>query len=131
MAYVRKLEEKGAVVELTRKAERRTLPQNAYLHVLLGYFAGEYGVSLEEAKLDFFKRTCNRELFTAKSRNRRGRVVERVRSTRDLTTAELSLAIDRFRNWSAKEAGIYLPEAGEHGFLAYAQNEMRKNSAFL
>lgn len=61
--YAKKLLGERVVVELKEKHASRTLPQNSYLHLILGYFAAEYGCSREEAKVDFYKRTCNRDLY--------------------------------------------------------------------
>ena len=108
-AYVNKLFQECAVVEVKKKHPNRTLAQNSYLHLLLGYFGSQYGCSLDEAKIDFYKRTCNRELFERKTINKRGREVTYLRSSAELTTGEMTLSIDRFRNWSASVAGIYLP----------------------
>lgn len=58
-AYVNKLFQERVVVEVKKKLPNRTLAQNSYLHLLLGYFGSEYGCSLDEAKIDFYKRTCN------------------------------------------------------------------------
>jgi len=102
--YVNKLFSERAVVEVKKKLPNRTLAQNSYLHLLLGYFGSEYGCSLDEAKIDFYKRTCNREM---------------------------TLSIDRFRNWSASVAGIYLPAANEHQMLIYAQQEIQRNQEFI
>ena len=43
----------------------------------------------------------------------------------------MTLSIDRFRNWSAANAGIYLPAANEHQMLLYAQQEMERGKEFL
>lgn len=108
------LAEAAAVVELKKKSTQRSLSQNAYLHLLLGYFAAQYGCSMDEAKVDFYKRTCNRDLYERRRANRQGVEVAYLRSSADLTKEELALSIDRFRNWSAAEAGIYLPSADDH-----------------
>ena len=50
--YVNKLFSERAVVEVKKKLPNRTLAQNSYLHLLLGYFGSEYGCSLDEAKID-------------------------------------------------------------------------------
>ena len=54
-----------------------------------------------------------------------------LRSSAELTTAEMSLSIDRFRNWSASVAGIYLPSANEQQMLVYAQQEIERNREFI
>ena len=99
--YVNKLFKERAVVEVKKKLPNRTLAQNSYLHLLLGYFGSEYGCSLDEAKIDFYKRTCNRDLFERKTVNKKGNEVTYLRSSAELTTGEMTLSIDRFRNWSA------------------------------
>ena len=101
------------------------------LHLLLGYFASQHGCSLGEAKIDFYKRTCNRDLFERRAVNRQGREVTYLRSSAELTTGEMTLSIDRFRNWSAAVAGIYLPAANEQQMLIYAQQEIERNKEFI
>ena len=120
--YVNKLFSERAVVEVKKKLPNRTLAQNSYLHLLLGYFGSEYGCSLDEAKIDFYKR---------KAVNKKGKEVTYLRSSAELTTGEMTLSIDRFRNWSASVAGIYLPAANEHQMLIYAQQEIQRNQEFI
>lgn len=129
--YYKKVRAGRQPFEIIRKQPGRTLSQNSYLHLLLGYFASQYGCSAGEAKLDFYKRTCNRDLFERKATNRQGREVKRLRSSAELTTDEMTLSIDRFRNWSAAVAGIYLPSAGEEQMLLYAQQEIERNKEFI
>lgn len=129
--YVNQLYKQRAIVEVKKKHPNRTLAQNSYLHLLLGYFGSEYGCSLDEAKVDFYKRACNRDLFERKTVNRYGKEVTYLRSSAELTTGEMTLSIDRFRNWSAAQAGIYLPAANEHQMLIYAQQEIERNKEFI
>ena len=130
-AYVNRLYQERAVVEVKKKHPGRTLSQNSYLHLLLGYFAAEYGCSRDEAKIDFYKRTCNRDLFERKVVNKKGKEITYLRSSADLSTAEMTLSIDRFRDWSSAVAGIYLPAAGEKEMLIYAQQEVERNKEFI
>lgn len=130
-AYVNKLYQERAIVEVKKKHPGRTLRQNSYLHLLLGYFGCEYGCSLEEAKVDFYKRTCNRDLFERRTVNKRGKEITYLRSSADLSTAEMTLSIERFRDWSASVAGIYLPAAGETEMLIHAQREVERNKEFI
>lgn len=129
-AYYRKLRSGQAPFEIRRKAHR-TLSQNSYLHLLLGYFGSQYGCSLDEVKIDIYKRTCNRDLFERTKVNRQGREVTFLRSSAELTTAEMSLSIDRFRNFASSEAGIYLPSPNEREFLIYIQQEIERHKEFL
>ena len=129
--YVNKLYRQRAIVEVKKKLPNRSLAQNSYLHLLLGYFGSEYGCSLDEAKIDFYKRTCNRDLFERKTINKKGKEVIYLRSSAELTTGEMTLSIDRFRNWSASVAGIYLPAANEQQMLIFAQQEIERNKEFI
>lgn len=107
---LRRLAEKGAVVEVREVRPTRTLSQNSYLHLLLQIFASEYGCSPEEAKVDYYKRLCNKDLYEVVVRNRHGKSIRTLRSSAELTTEQMSLSIDRFRSWAAK-GGIELPDA--------------------
>ena len=129
--YVNKLFRERAVVEVRKKLPNRTLAQNSYLHLLLGYFGSEYGCSLEEVKIDFYKRTCNRDLFERKKVNKKGKEVTYLRSSAELTTGEMTLSIDRFRNFASSEAGIYLPSSSERDFLIHIQQTIENNKEFL
>lgn len=129
--YANKLYQSESVVELTKKLPNRTLAQNSYLHLILGFFASEYGCSLDEVKLDFFKREVNRAIFERTIINKQGKEITTFRSTTSLTTGEMSKAIDRFRNWSSAVAGIYLPSADEKQFLVYIQQEIERNKVFI
>lgn len=129
--YGKRLMERGAVAELKELRPNRTRRQNSYLHLLLGYFASEYGCSREEAKIDFYKRTCNRELFAVTVTNRLGHRVETLRSTAELTTEEMAESIERFRNWSARTAEIYLPAPYEEEMLLYAERRVAENRKYI
>lgn len=131
MDMVAKAKEERRTVELTYKNPNRSLASNRYLHLLLGAFACEFGLTLEEVKLDYFKKKVNPDIFIREHRNKRGDTVRYVRSSADLDTAEMATAIDRFRNWSAMEAGLYLPSPEEREYLNYINNEMERHAAFI
>lgn len=122
------LKDKGAVIDLTEKRLNRSLSQNSYLHLLLGWFAMEYGETLEYVKQNYFKRLVNSELFVESKEDKFLGSAEVLRSSSDLDTKEMTTAIDRFRDWSAREGGIYLPMANEHHFLQSIEIEMSKHS---
>lgn len=120
-----------AVVELTRKTTKRSLAQNSYLHVLLGYFASEFGYTLEEVKHDIFKKKCNADLFLHKRKNKRGFEVTYVRSSTELDKAQMTTAIERFRNYSSAVCGLYLPEPNEHRALIFAQQQIERYKDYV
>lgn len=119
----------GAIVELTEKKPQRSGNQNKYLHLILSYFACQYGETPEYVKQEYFKRLCNSHLFVLWKNDRllpEGHT-NVLRSSRDLTTEQMTEAIERFRNWSAKEAGIYLPSPEDERLLALAEVEISRN----
>ena len=43
----------------------------------------------------------------------------------------MSLSIERFRNWAAQEAGIYIPSADEAILIQQMEIEIERNKEFL
>lgn len=119
------------VVNLARKLPQRSNQQNRYFYVILGYFGAEYGLSIEEVKQDIFKRECNPELFVRSKTNKRGLLVNYLRSSSELTTGEMTTAINRFRNWASSVAQIYLPSPNEQQFLLHCEKIIEQNKEFI
>lgn len=117
-------------VELVRKTHR-TRAQNSYLHLILGYFAIETGNDMNFVKEEYFKKLCNHDLFLTKKNDDYLGEVLICKSTRDLTTEEMSIAITRFRDWSSKIAGIYIPSANEGDFLIQIEQLMNRNQKYI
>lgn len=125
------LYQKQGIVELTEK-QQRTLKQNAYLHAALGYFGLQVGHTLEEVKDWFYKGTCNPELFVRKVTDSvTGTIRTRLRSSADLSGEEMTLSIDRFRDWAAKVAGVYIPSPEEHQLVQMMEFETNRNKRYL
>lgn len=125
------LYEKRAIVTMTEKRFTRTLNQNRYLHLILGYFAYQYGESEKWVKEKYFKIVCNPDIFVKRKNDKFLGETTEVRSTAELDTAEMTLAIDRFRDWSAKEAEIYLPSPDEEELLKLVEMENERNQRYL
>lgn len=118
--------------EIIEKKPIRSLSQNNYLHLILSFFALEYGETLEYIKLEYFKKLVNKEIFEFQFENHKtGEVRTEFRSTAELNTTELTLAIDKFRDFSSKHAKIYLPEPRDLAFLQEIQDEINKNKNLL
>lgn len=120
------------VVSIEYITETRSLSTNSYMHLIFRWFGLEYGETEDYVKQFIFKRMVNRDIFREEvyiKRKKRKRV--RYKSTKDLTQEELNTAITRFRNWSAKEAGIYLAAPGEYAELTHYKVETEKNKDFL
>lgn len=121
-----------SVVELTEKKPQRTLSQNAYLHAILGYFGMHFGYTVNEVKVWYFKELCNPELFVESITDKlTGQQRGRLRSSADLNTKEMTMAIERFRNWAADTAGIYIPSPDEHKLVLQMQIEVERAKLFL
>lgn len=80
----------------------------------------ETGYTLNEAKWMYkkvnqqlYEYVKNKEVF--------------MRSSRELNTEEMTISIEKFRNYSSVEAGVYLPEPSDLNFLQEIEMEMGKN----
>jgi hypothetical protein len=127
---VRALLREGALVELKKRYPNRSQSQNRYFYLILGWFACETGYSVDEVKIDIFKRLCNKAIFERETTNKRGKTVKYLRSSADLNTAEFTTAIERFRNYSAAQ-GIYIPSPNEGDFLMYIEKAMEQQKEYL
>ena len=88
-------------------------------------FAIETGYSVECVKQNFFKMKCNENIFVQSVDGILGTEIS-LRSSADLTKEEMTTAIERFRNWSAKN-GYYLPEPDETETLKRIAVEQSKS----
>ncbi len=124
------LARRGAVVELTEK-RARTLSQNAYLHVCIAYLALRLGETTDYVKRYYFKMYCNKETFLRRKYDQHLKSdVAYMRSSADLSSEEMAVAIDRFRNWAAS-IGEYIPSSGEHAAIQQMQIEIQRNTQYL
>lgn len=122
---------KQCVVELTEKKPQRTTQQNRYLHAALGYFGALTGNTLDYVKRYYFKAHCNPELFVVERQDALLGRVRTLRSSAELTTDEMILAIDRFRNWAAQEAEIYIPSPDEHRLVQMMEIEVDRAKQYI
>lgn len=127
----KKLAESGVIVDLTEKKPRRSLPQNKYLHVILAYFGAQTGNTTEWVKQQYYKKLVNPDLFIQEKEDKYLGRIKVLRSSADLDTSEFSLSIERFRNWAAQEAGIYIPSADEAMLVQQMEIEIERNKGYL
>jgi hypothetical protein len=119
-------------VELRKINEKRSLSQNSYLHLLFGWFAIEYGETIDFVKQHIFKKVVNKEIFKTEHVNKKNGVIRKDwRSSSNLDSGELTICIDRFRDYSSKEVGIYLPEPNETEYLKQIEIEIERNKQYL
>ena len=119
------LYQKQGIVDLSEKTQR-SIQQNRYAHLIMSYLAMETGNTLDYVKEVFYKRAANKELFLREKEDEILGKVEYLRSSADLSKEEMTLSIDRFRDWSSQTAGVYLPAANEQEFLASIEYELSK-----
>lgn len=121
--YAHDLLNKGKKVELKEIKNKRTLSQNAYLHVCITLYAINYGLTLEEAKTDL-KRACHFMIYE-KNGNKY------LKRTRDFDTKELTDFIDWIRSYAGKE-GLYIPTSEEYLINKFQiDKEIDANKEFL
>lgn len=120
------------VVEYKEKQTERTMRQNAYAHVAISYFALQIGESVEYCKRRYFKYTCNPDIFVREKTDKvTGERVLELRSFRELTKDETSLAIERFLKWSSEVAGIYIPSPEDTAQVRRMEMEVENNRRYL
>lgn len=127
----KKLAESGKIIEMSEKKPRRSLPQNKYLHVILAYFGTQTGNTLEWVKQQYYKKLVNPDLFIREKEDKYLGKIKVLRSSADLDTSEFSLSIERFRNWAAQEASIYIPSSDEAILIQQMEIEIERNKEFL
>lgn len=129
---VQQLLDKKKVFEVIEKKEVRTIKQNRYLHLILAWFALEYGETLEYVKQEIFKKIVNPDLFKTEYANRQtGEIRTAWKSSSDLDTGQMTTAIERFRYYSEKEAAIYLPEPKDLALLQEINYQIEKMKNYL
>ena len=126
--------EKGEFVELRKISPVRTSSQNRYLHLLFGWFAISYGERMDYVKQVIFKRWVNEEIFLTEHVNKiTGEIRKDWRSTADLDSKEMTLAIERFRDYAVKESipSVYLPAPNETEYLKEIEIEMERHKQYI
>lgn len=122
--------ENRKTIELKEKKPKRSINQNSYLHLILSWFSWEYGETLDYVKQEIFKKIVNKEIFKTEYANfRTGEVRTAWRSSAELDTREMTIAIDRFRDYASREAGIYLPEPRDLALIEQIERELSQQGA--
>lgn len=125
--YLNKLIAKQAIVEIIEKHKRRTTNQNSYLHLLLSYCAQEFGENIDWFKLNIFKILINRDIFVTDYKGSKIDIsIKQIKSSRDVTTKEMSIAVNRLILFAGKEMSLQLPEANEFDKIRQLENHLEK-----
>jgi hypothetical protein len=131
-AFMIKAVKSEVLIEAKTKREA-TLKTNSYFHLIVSYFALCYGETLEYVKVEFVKKKICEEIFATERVNekRGGEMRPALRSWADLDQEEQSLVISRFKDWSAKEMKIRLPEPEDKLYIREIQVELDRNKQYL
>jgi len=121
--YLNQIARLGKRVEITRKAEQRSLPQNSYLHLLLQYYGTEVGYTLDEAKT-LYKR-LNANLYVYEKNGQKF-----LKSSADLSVEDMAITVDKFIEY-AESNGIPMPRADNQDFLDLATNSVEAHKKYL
>jgi hypothetical protein len=122
--YLTTLNGRECEVEIKRVTKRRSLPQNAYLHLLLGMLGLELGYTLEEMKAEY-KRTICPSIYVYEKNGKHF-----TRSSADLDSEQMMRSIDKLRTWAA-ERGYELPDAENHDAMRQLENQVEKGARYL
>ena len=105
-SYFEKLIEKKARIELKEFRAKRSLSQNAYLHVCFGFIAKNSGYTIEESKV-ITKREFGSFMIYEKEK------FKFLRSTADLDKLEMTSFIEFLRMFANDNLGVYIPTPEE------------------
>lgn len=121
--YMAALFLRNCMVEIKKISPRRSIAQNAYLHLIIAYFGVHFGWTLEEAKIEY--KRINQDIY-AYERNEKWFM----KSSKDLTVEEMAKSIDKFRQVSA-ERDFPLPLATQTEWLKQIENEIERSQFYL
>lgn len=132
LEYFDKLIKNKSIVEIKKCVGRRTYAQNNYLHLLLSICALEIGETLEFFKEFIWKRHIAKDIFqTIYINPKTNEEREDWRSSGEVDTHEMAIAIDRLLMWAAKEISIELPLATNIHELRKIENHIESNKQYL
>ena len=124
--YLSKLTESGSKANLTKIHPKRSTDQNSYLHVLFSLWGKEFGYTRDETK-QTVKVSLN-YTYNKVGTNKDGKHMDTfVVKTSKMDSKELTIFIEKFRDWSAMTCDFYLPSPAEYiEEQIYFDNEIEK-----
>lgn len=125
-----KLAKGGKTVEMTEKKPQRTLKQNSYLWLILGYWATQTGYTKDEAESIY--KSINSDIYY-EEKEIGGELLTYIRHTYELDTAEMTRTIEKFRNWSAMNEvfPVYIPSPDETDLVQYMEIEVLRMRDYI
>lgn len=127
--YFKHLVKGKKIIEIINKRKKRSISQNSYLHLILSAFGLKFGYTLEETKQQIFKEHINSDLFYEGEKE--GVVkIKSWRSSADLDTKEMTIAINRFLDFSSK-LGYLLPDPSNLIYIQQLEREVKNAQQYL
>jgi len=93
--------------------QQRTLRQNSTVHLWFSVFASEIGCTHEECKRDVKRKILGRKPVANVIT---GETDWEDYHTSEMSVAELSSFMERFKSWAQTDYGCYLPYYGDAGY---------------
>ena len=85
---------------------------------------------MEYVKRNYYKILCNKDTFIREREDKFLGKIKYLRSSADLDSAEMSLTIERFRNFSSAQ-GIYIPSPEEERLIQMMEIEIEHNKPYI
>lgn len=125
-----KLANSGKIVEMTEKKPQRTLKQNAYLWLILGYWATQTGYTKDEAEAIY--KEVNKDIYY-ETKVVLDQEMVYIRHTYELDTKEMTQTIEKFRNWSAMNDvyPVYIPAPDEESLVKLMELEVQRMRDYI
>ena len=126
--YFKKLARSKKVIEIVNKPIKRSLKQNKYWHLLIGFCATQMNTPRQYMSEVMFKGYYNKDIFEESFTNARNKSFTYLKSSKDITDQEMNLAITRVINGFREDMGILLPLPEEltYEHRIYMENEIEK-----
>ena len=119
-----KIVKQHGVIEIKVKQKKRTIKQNAYLHIIIQIVAIAMGLTVEETKTHL-KRRCDMMVYEKNGE-------KFLRSSADLDTKEMTQWVEWIRNYSSYTVGCYVPTPEEYLINQFKiQQEIDKYREYL
>jgi len=132
VARIKYLARHKKAVEIKEIKPTITKKLRGYLHVILTAYALEYGETIEYVKQRIFKRQLSSDIFIYQRVNPKDNSTRKVlKSSEEIPTDKLVIAIERFKDYSAKEMGFVLPDPDEKTYVLEILKAERENKRWL
>jgi hypothetical protein len=104
------LAKKKIILIIPDQKSKKDRSQKNYVHVLFQILAMKTGLTFDEIKYGYFKKSCNPDIFIYDRTNPvTGEIKSSLRSIED-PVINLTMAIERLKNRTASDYGFELPE---------------------